>query len=76
MIVHGRFRPRFRVLLSIGLPRIYVRIQNGILIEHWDVIQDEATEDQVDQQEAAHVSELHFRPTLEEEKGLDGVVFE
>jgi predicted SnoaL-like aldol condensation-catalyzing enzyme len=23
-----------------------VRIQNGILIEHWDVIQDEATEEQ------------------------------
>jgi predicted SnoaL-like aldol condensation-catalyzing enzyme len=23
-----------------------VRIQNGILVEHWDVIQDEATEEQ------------------------------
>ncbi len=23
-----------------------VRIQNGILVEHWDVIQDEATQEQ------------------------------
>jgi predicted SnoaL-like aldol condensation-catalyzing enzyme len=23
-----------------------VRIQNGILVKHWDVIQDEATEEQ------------------------------
>jgi len=23
-----------------------LRIQNGILVEHWDVIQDEATEEQ------------------------------
>ena len=23
-----------------------VRIQNGILVEHWDVIQDEATKEQ------------------------------
>jgi len=23
-----------------------VRIENGILVEHWDVIQDEATEEQ------------------------------
>ncbi|MCU1331602.1 MAG: hypothetical protein JWM08_594 [Candidatus Angelobacter sp.] len=42
VIVHGRFS-------NLGLPVNWiaadiVRIQNGILVEHWDVIQDEATE--------------------------------
>jgi predicted SnoaL-like aldol condensation-catalyzing enzyme len=41
VIVHGRFS-------GIGLPVNWitadiVRIKDGILIEHWDVIQDEAT---------------------------------
>ncbi len=44
VIVHGRFS-------SFGAPANWiaadiVRIQNGILAEHWDVIQDEATEEQ------------------------------
>jgi len=44
VIVHGRFS-------NIGLPVNWiaadiVRIQDGVLVEHWDVIQDEATEQQ------------------------------
>ena len=44
VIVHGRFS-------GMGLPVNWIaadilRIENGILAEHWDVIQDEATQDQ------------------------------
>jgi predicted SnoaL-like aldol condensation-catalyzing enzyme len=44
VIVHGRFS-------DFGAPVNWiaadiVRIQDGILVEHWDVIQDEATEGQ------------------------------
>jgi predicted SnoaL-like aldol condensation-catalyzing enzyme len=44
VIVHGRFS-------TFGLPVNWiaadiVRIKDGILVEHWDVIQDEATEQQ------------------------------
>src|ERR1700743_2751260 len=44
VIVHGRFS-------GFGAPVNWiaadiVRIQNGILVEHWDVIEDEATEEQ------------------------------
>jgi predicted SnoaL-like aldol condensation-catalyzing enzyme len=41
VIVHGRFS-------NFGLPANWIaadilRLENGILLEHWDVIQDEAT---------------------------------
>jgi len=44
VIVHGRFS-------GIGLPVNWiaadiVRIKDGILVEHWDVIEDEATQEQ------------------------------
>jgi predicted SnoaL-like aldol condensation-catalyzing enzyme len=44
VIVHGRFS-------GFGAPVNWiaadiVRVQDGILVEHWDVIQDEATEQQ------------------------------
>ena len=44
LMLHGRFS-------GLGLPANWivvdiVRIENGLLAEHWDVIQDEATEEQ------------------------------
>jgi predicted SnoaL-like aldol condensation-catalyzing enzyme len=44
VIVHGRFS-------GMGLPVNWIaadilRLEDGILVEHWDVIQDEATEEQ------------------------------
>ena len=44
VVVHGRYS-------NTGLPRNWivvdiVRIENGIIAEHWDVIQDEATKEQ------------------------------
>ena len=44
VIVHGRYS-------GIGLPMNWIvadiiRIKDGLLVEHWDVIQDEATEEQ------------------------------
>ncbi len=44
VIVHGRFSGFGQPVNWIAAD--IVRIQNGILIEHWDVIQDEATEEQ------------------------------
>jgi len=43
VIVHGRFSG-FAPVNWIATD--IVRMQNGILVEHWDVIQDEATEEQ------------------------------
>ena len=44
VIIHGRFsgmgRPANWIAADI------VRIKDGILVEHWDVLQDEATKDQ------------------------------
>lgn len=43
VIVHGRFS---NFGLSVNwIAADIVRIQNGLLVEHWDVIQDEATEE-------------------------------
>ena len=44
LILHGRFT-------NVGQPAVWivadiVRLENGRLAEHWDVIQDEATEEQ------------------------------
>jgi predicted SnoaL-like aldol condensation-catalyzing enzyme len=44
VVAHGRFS-------KCGLPVNWIaadilRVQEGILLEHWDVIQDEATEEQ------------------------------
>jgi predicted SnoaL-like aldol condensation-catalyzing enzyme len=44
VIVHGRFsghgRPRSWIAIDI------VRIADGVLAEHWDVLQDEATKEE------------------------------
>jgi predicted SnoaL-like aldol condensation-catalyzing enzyme len=44
VIVHGRFS-EFGALVN-WIAADVVRMQDGILVEHWDVIQDEATEEQ------------------------------
>jgi predicted SnoaL-like aldol condensation-catalyzing enzyme len=44
VIVHGRFSG-FRAPAN-WIAADILRVQNGILVEHWDVIQDEATEEQ------------------------------
>ena len=44
VIVHGRFSGFGQSVNWIAAD--ILRIENGILIEHWDVIQDEATEEQ------------------------------
>ena len=45
LMLHGRFSGRGR-----GIPNWIVvdivRVENGVLAEHWDVIQDEATKEQ------------------------------
>ena len=44
VIVHGRFSG-FGALVN-WIAADILRIENGLLVEHWDVIQDEATEEQ------------------------------
>ncbi len=44
VIVHGRFSGFGAAVNWIAAD--IVRVQNGVLVEHWDVIQDEATEEQ------------------------------
>jgi predicted SnoaL-like aldol condensation-catalyzing enzyme len=44
VIVHGRFSG-FGALAN-WIAADILRVQDGILVEHWDVIQDEATEEQ------------------------------
>ena len=44
VIVHGRFSGFGATVNWIAAD--ILRIQNGIFVEHWDVIQDEATEEQ------------------------------
>jgi predicted SnoaL-like aldol condensation-catalyzing enzyme len=44
VIVHGRFSGFGAQVNWIAAD--ILRVQNGILVEHWDVIQDEATEEQ------------------------------
>ena len=44
VIVHGRFSGFGQPVNWIAAD--IIRIEDGILVEHWDVIQDEATQDQ------------------------------
>ena len=61
VVMHGRFSGFGASVNWIAAD--IVRIQNGILVEHWDAIQDEATEEQSIR--SSPCSELHSRPTLE-----------
>ena len=42
VIVHGRFSGHGRPAAWVAAD--VVRIENGVLAEHWDVLQDEATQ--------------------------------
>jgi predicted SnoaL-like aldol condensation-catalyzing enzyme len=44
VIIHGRFSGRARPANRIATD--ILRIKDGILVEHWDVIQDEPTKEQ------------------------------
>ena len=44
VIVHGRFSGFGQLVNWIAAD--ILRIKNGVLVEHWDVIQDEATQEQ------------------------------
>jgi predicted SnoaL-like aldol condensation-catalyzing enzyme len=65
VIVHGRFSGFDAPVNWIAAD--IVRIQNGILVEHWDVIQDEATEEQSISKRPMFGKT--FRPTNEPERG-------
>ncbi len=67
VILHGRFS-------GFGLPVNWVvadivRIENGILVEHWDVIQDEATEEQSKSQAPMFGSSFPLYATSEKSIG-------
>ena len=66
VIVHGRFS-------GMGLPVNWIaadilRLENGVLAEHWDVIQDEATEGQSKSKAPMFGSSF---PVYEPAKGAD-----
>jgi predicted SnoaL-like aldol condensation-catalyzing enzyme len=44
VILHGRFSGSGRPVNWIAAD--IVRIKDGLLVEHWDVVQDEATQDE------------------------------
>jgi len=44
VLVHGRFS-NFGLPVT-GIAADIVRVEDGILVEHWDVIQDEVTREQ------------------------------
>jgi len=63
VIVHGRFS-------GFGAPANWIaadilRIEDGILVEHWDVIQDEATEEQSKSKAPMFGSSFPFYATSE-----------
>ena len=67
VILHGRFS-------GFGLPVNWVvadivRIENGILVEHWDVIQDEGTEEQSKSQAPMFGSSFPLYATSEKSIG-------
>jgi len=62
VIVHGRFSGRGSPVNWIAAD--ILRIENGVLQEHWDVLQDEATEEE-SKEWSAHVRLRIFRPGLE-----------
>lgn len=41
-MVHGRFSGNGRAAAFVAVD--IVRLENGVLAEHWDVLQDEATQ--------------------------------
>ena len=69
VIVHGRFSG-FGAACELDC-RGHLRIKDGILVEHWDVIQDEATEEQ-SKSGAAHVRGDVSQSTNESELGTLG----
>ena len=69
VILHGRFS-------GFGLPVNWIvadilRIENGILVEHWDVIQDEATKEQSKSKTPMFGSSF---PVYERRKRLDNLL--